>query len=131
MSTIRRIRGLDPKTARAMLTLGSYASPDGTNVRPGRVRLAADCEVTLRTAQRYLTWARGKGLISRTARGNRRLGLADEYRLTLPDDLADRVTLPTEAEYDDFMAGLLDDERAATRRGWARRRRRTDHRTLT
>lgn len=114
-----------------MLVVGSYADLDGTRVHPGRARLAADCEVTIRTAQRYLAWARGNGLITLVAPGNRRRGEADEYRLTLPADLMTRLILPTPQEYRQLIAKLLDEERAGTRARWARRRTRTDHRTPT
>lgn len=118
MEMIRRSRiGRDRKAA--MLVIGSYAGADGTGVFPGVARLAVDCEVSYRTAGRYLKWARDVGLIELVKKGNRRRRLADEYRLIIGPDLRDRVTIPHPGVY----RKLIEDIAAANRAESARRQR--------
>lgn len=76
-------------------TLANYASRNGGDVRPGEKLLIKDTELGERTVRDALTKLREIGLIYRTfetaATGLR--DKADEYRLTLPEDLGDRVPM--------------------------------------
>lgn len=75
--------------------LADYASPDGADVRPGNERLVNVTELGERTVRRALDKLREVGLVERVLEGSKqgRRGLADEYRLTIPDDLAGRVEM--------------------------------------
>lgn len=75
--------------------LADYASPDGRDVRPGVELLMADTELSKSTVMRALTRLRALGLVDRVFMGSKagRRALADEYRLTYPDDLAERVPM--------------------------------------
>jgi hypothetical protein len=76
-------------------TLANYASKDGSNVRPGVALLVKDTELGERTVRDALTLLRNLGLIERTFQASA-TGLrdkADEYRLTFPDDLTERVEM--------------------------------------
>lgn len=78
------------------LVLATYADPDGTRVRPGTPVLAAVTDSGERTVRRLLTILREDlGLIEMVARGGGR-GRSKRtavYRLTVPTDLLDRVSL--------------------------------------
>lgn len=75
------------------LTLSTYANTDGTRAHPGIHKLVNVTGLGRRTVIRALDTLRGLGLIERTFEASRAGGKADEYRLTLPDDLADRVPM--------------------------------------
>jgi hypothetical protein len=91
---VRRAR-LGSVTQHIALLLGTYASRDGTNVRPGVKRLALVSDYDARTIKRALVKLRRLGLIERIeerfAKG--RNGGNDVYRLTFPGDLAERITV--------------------------------------
>jgi hypothetical protein len=91
---IRRARLGSTATLVAAI-LADYASPDGRHVRPGNDRLAAETELSDKSIRRAMDKLRDIGLIERVFAGSRmgRRALADEYRLTIPDDLAARVEL--------------------------------------
>ncbi|WP_146607413.1 hypothetical protein [Spongiactinospora gelatinilytica] len=108
---VRRARvGTELKLA--LLVVGSYANADGTGIYCGVARLAADCEVSYRTAGRYLAWMRRNGFLTLVQRGNRRRGKADVYRLTLATDVADRISLPDPDEYRALVGGISAANRA-------------------
>lgn len=78
------------------LILATWADPNGSRVRPGLGLLAASTGVSERTARRVLgSLARDWGLIDLVARGGGRNGKGKtaEYRLTIPTDLLERLTL--------------------------------------
>lgn len=86
------------------MTLASYADPDGTRVFPGVARVATDCEISYQIAGRCIAGLRELGLLKLVRRAKRRGARtererADEYRLTLPADLLDRIVVPTPSEY--------------------------------
>jgi hypothetical protein len=78
------------------LMLATYADPDGSRVRPGLPVLAAVTGYEERTVRRHLRRLTDDfGLVQQTARGGGRKGQgrASTYRLTIPVDLLERVTL--------------------------------------
>lgn len=72
----------------AALMLATYADEDGTRVFPGTEELTAVMGVSMATIKRQLSTLRELGLIELVSRANRYQGLADEYRLTVPKDVA-------------------------------------------
>ncbi|MGH3745792.1 MAG: winged helix-turn-helix domain-containing protein [Micromonosporaceae bacterium] len=72
--------------------LPMYGSSDGTNIHPGESRLATALGLTKRTVRRHLRELRALGVVERVAEGggNQFGKWADDYRLTLPDDLLER-----------------------------------------
>ncbi|MFF0867653.1 hypothetical protein ACFYUV_38230 [Nonomuraea sp. NPDC003560] len=80
----------------------TYGNPDGTRIRPSEERLARVCRRDVSTIRKCLKRLRDVGLFRRvfegSAAGRRRL--ADEYRLEIPEDLAERVAMldPDEGE---------------------------------
>jgi hypothetical protein len=79
-------------------TMATYGDLDGTSVRPGNDALIADTCTSDKTVRRAVAELRGLGLIERVVHGSARgrAGVADEYRLAIPDDLHSRtrVRLP-------------------------------------
>lgn len=85
-----------PKTTKLVgLMLAIYTNAGGGNAHPGNRRLAAWCGLGEQAIERNLKTLRELGLVERVekGRGNRYYRRADCYRLTVPDDLHDRVTL--------------------------------------
>lgn len=84
-----------------------HADPDGTRVRPGNPRLAAMMSCTVRTVARQMEALRDLGLLRQVSRGGGAggAGKATEYRLTLPENLLDRVELiPADGPYQERPA---------------------------
>lgn len=93
------------------LTLASYADVNGRRVFPGIARVAADCAIGYNVAERCLAGLRDLGLIELVRRAVRRAARSerertDEYRLTLPADLLERLTVPTPSEYLEIVARI-------------------------
>ncbi len=93
-TTVRRLalpRGVKLVAA----TMAQYGNPDGTEVRPGRERVAEETGYSLKQVDRHLKTLRDLGLLKRVRLGsaNGRRALADEYRLVIPEDILDRVDL--------------------------------------
>jgi DNA-binding transcriptional ArsR family regulator len=104
---VRRARLGDPKKKAAALVVGSYADADGTSVRCGVARLAADCEMGYSTARRYMAWLREVGLIELVRLGNGKRGSrSDEYRLTIHPDTEKAISALSQAEYEDLVGGM-------------------------
>jgi hypothetical protein len=81
--------------------LASYADADGSNVRPGIERLADVTGLGTATVKRSLKALRDEyGLLEQVRRGGGRggTGAAAAYRLTIPEDLFDRVELLSPSE---------------------------------
>lgn len=115
--TVRQV--VMPATTKLVaFCLATYADRTGTNARPGRKRLAAECGVSRRTVERQLAWLQEKGLLAKTFDGQTagRRGLASVYRLVIAEDLADRVrfvnaTSDTDDERsDDELSTLMTDD---------------------
>lgn len=77
---------------------------DGTRVFPGPARLAVVCELDYKTVKRTYAVLRALALLTQVAYGRGPQGSrprkADEYRLTIPPDLLDRVTVLSPLELD-------------------------------
>jgi hypothetical protein len=99
---IRLVRRCDLSTAglsasaadHVAVTLAGFGNADGTKVFPG-VKLLAKCTKRGgRTVKRALARLRELELLTLVASGSRHgLGRADEYRLTYPENLAERVPM--------------------------------------
>ena len=75
------------------LMAATYGNTDGTSVRPGVERLARVMSVSEPTVKRNLSALRTAGFIERTKQGNRHAKKSDEYRLTVPSDVLERLAL--------------------------------------
>lgn len=86
------------------IVMASYANPDGTRVFPGVALLAADCKIGYSVAGRCVKGLRDLGLIERVRRAVRRNPRSDrertdEYRLAIPEDLLERLFVPTPSDH--------------------------------
>lgn len=90
---------LPPPVKHVALNLATYADGDGRDVFPGNERLCDDTGLSDKTVRRALERLRQVGLIVRVVSGSRggRRGVADAYRLAIPDDLLERVVLVSQA----------------------------------
>jgi hypothetical protein len=98
----------DPAIKLVGWTAASWAEPDGTRIFPGARLLAATTGLSETTVKNALAVIRQSGLIWRYVEGSKhgRGGLADEYRLTIPDDILDRVPMLT-PDYEPTGTGRL------------------------
>ncbi len=91
----RVIRALPlPSAAKHVaLNAATYADAKGAQVYPGNERTVADTGLSLSTVKRSYRVLREVGLLVRVVEGSRmgRRGVADEYRLSIPDDVLARV----------------------------------------
>ncbi len=96
--TIDGVRG--PMIRCVAMTFASFADyRNGTRAHPGVALFAICSEVDYRTARTVVGILRRLGLIE-LVKGGRRKGSADEYRLSMPDDITDRVRVLSPAEID-------------------------------
>lgn len=106
---IRRAQ-LDPTTKYIALTLATYANGDGTRVKPGLARLMNVTGKSRATIGRALAQLRDLGFIEYTFQASRdgRKGTADEYRLTVPPDIIERIPMldPEEDHVSPMSPGL-------------------------
>jgi DNA-binding transcriptional ArsR family regulator len=101
-----RSAGLGLTETAVALALATYANADGSRAFPGIKRLAGGIGASERTVERSLRKLTELGYLHKDREGNRRRGLADEYRLTLPgappaqseadDPWSDQPTLTTD-----------------------------------
>jgi hypothetical protein len=87
---LRRV-GMPTPTVCLALALGTYASPNGSDIRPGLDQLANLTNMSTRTVQRHLrVLEHDYGLVRMTRRGGGRshAGDAAHYQLTVPAELA-------------------------------------------
>lgn len=87
-----------PSSAKYLaVVLAQFANADGTRVYPGVATLAAIMQRDERTVNRGRVWLRENGYITRVRQGNRYATRSDkrtdEYWLTLPGDVLDRLYL--------------------------------------
>lgn len=87
-------RAVLPQAVRFLaLILATYADQDGAHVRPGNVRLVAVTGMSLRTVVRHTATLRDLGLLEKLTNGGGPARRAADYRLTIPEDLLERVEL--------------------------------------
>lgn len=99
---LRRVK-MTPSTKLVGFVLATYANNDGSSAYPSVAKLVRVTGMSKRTVLRALDDLRGFGLIERTDRSRRRVGLADTHRLTVPDDLLDRCELLPPDESDPYQ----------------------------
>ncbi|MGW3888909.1 hypothetical protein ACWD69_09480 [Micromonospora chokoriensis] len=75
----------------------THADPDGASIYPGDATVAVEAEVGLKVAQAVKRKMIEIGLTEKVRSRARRQHRGDEYRLTLPTDLLDRVEVLTPA----------------------------------
>lgn len=75
------------------LNAATYADAKGCGVYPGIARTIDDTGLSSATVRRAFVYLRAVGLLVRVVEGSRvgRRGVADEYRLAIPDDVLERV----------------------------------------
>jgi hypothetical protein len=75
------------------LNAATYADNKGGGVYPGNERTVADTGLSLATVKRAYKLLRDVGLLDRIVEASRvgKRGIADEYRLAIPDDVLERV----------------------------------------
>jgi hypothetical protein len=98
----------DPAIKLVGWTAASWANPDGTRIFPGVRLLALTTGLTETTVKNALGVIREAKLMWRYVEGSKygRGGVADAYRLTVPDDILDRVPMLT-PEYEPTGTGRL------------------------
>jgi hypothetical protein len=124
----RVIRALPlPSTAKLVAyNAATYADADGAGIFPGNERTVADTGLSLATVKRSYKLLRDVGLLDRVLHASRvgRAGVADEYRMAIPEDVLQRVvnaqpgltesrgSHPTRAQSEPWSAGDQGSERA-------------------
>jgi hypothetical protein len=100
---------IHPTTKLVAFVMAQYARSNGTSIRPGTKVVAAVCTMTERNAERHLRKLRELGLIEKTTGGGGPNRRAASYRLTIPEDLLDRVEMldPGEGTPDIQMSGVV------------------------
>jgi len=100
--------------------LATYADADGSRVFPGTARLSVACEMDYRTTKRCLSVLRHLGLIT-PVRQVRRRGHAEEYQLTIPVDLLQRLEVLSPRQMEEEVERIREANRR-TSTGAARTR---------
>lgn len=78
--------------------LRTHGNANGTSVRPSLATLVMETEMSYDVVKRARAVLIKIGLIVLVKRGNRRRGIADEYRLAIPDDFLERAEVLSPAE---------------------------------
>jgi hypothetical protein len=75
------------------LNAATYADAKGGAIFPGNERTVADTGLSDSTVRRAFALLRDVGLLERIVEGRAagRRGIADEYRMAIPDDVLERV----------------------------------------
>ncbi|MFI5852290.1 hypothetical protein ACIA7R_31445 [Micromonospora chalcea] len=79
------------------LVWASHGNLDGTDIYPGDATVAVEAEVSVKVAQAVKRKMVEIGLTEKVRARSRRQHRGDEYRLTLPTDLLDRIEVLTPA----------------------------------
>jgi hypothetical protein len=90
----------DPYVKNVGIWAATYADPDGSNIFPGNARIANVTGLSDRAVRDAFSIIRDFGLMHRCSKGSTagRRGMADEYRLTIPLDIFERVPMLTPEE---------------------------------
>lgn len=106
--TTSKTRGaVSPQAVRAIAAVwAGAADPDGTRVWLGDKRTAVLAECDPKQVKAVRTAFIALGLLTLVRAGNRRAGAGDEYRLTKPPNLHQRVTVWGPAEIDQAVERL-------------------------
>lgn len=118
---VRRAR-MSREQKLAALVLASYANADGTKIHCSAARLAVDAEIGYATARRYIARLRTIGLLELVARGNRRRGRADEYRLIIDPHVTEHLEIPDPDQYKARVGAIKATERSRAASRYRRRR---------
>ncbi|MCX4470483.1 hypothetical protein OOK41_09205 [Micromonospora sp. NBC_01655] len=97
------------------LVWATHADPDGSSIYPGDATVAVEAEVGLKVAQAVKRKMVEIGLTEKVRSRARRQRRGDEYRLTLPTDLLDRVDVLTPAALK--LAAVAEYEKQRGKRG--------------
>jgi hypothetical protein len=118
---LRRIRVSVPSVKLVGFAMATYASADGSNVRPGQRRLAAVLGTSEMTVRRGQSELETTGMLEMVFKGHslgrgQSGGYASEYRLTVPSDLLERVPMldPDEGSDRTLVAGDSQKDRTPT-----------------
>lgn len=124
-SVMRRL-ALPAPTKLVAAFCAQYGNLDGAEVRPGVKRLTLETCLGERTVREALAALRQIGLLVRVRAGSKmgRRALADEYKLAIPEDVADRVA-EWNMRANRAPLGLVDDGSGADLTRGARSARRT------
>lgn len=98
--------------------LACYADSDGSRVHPGLSRLAVDLEMDYRTVKGSISVLRRLGLL-RLVKAGGRAGNADEYQLTIPADLLERIEVWTPTRHTAEVERVRESNRGKYRRDTA------------
>lgn len=94
------------------LTLAIYGNRDGSGIHPGEARLARELGLSQRSVRGHLWTLRERlRLIVRESHGGSRSGLADTYRLGLPNDLDPALVIADPALHRKPTAGVSEEPR--------------------
>lgn len=125
------VKGVAGRTIKGVaFRLSYWANPDGTQVIAGPARISVICEVDYKTAKTVLGVLRKHGLLTVVRRGrgptsHGGIRVGDEYRLTVPLDLPERLLVRSE----DQIKAAVEATKVANRRkdtGTARPRKSDD-----
>jgi hypothetical protein len=103
---LRRIQVSVPSVKLVGFAMATYASSDGSRVRPGQRRLAAVLGTSEMTVRRGQSELEATGMLEMVFKGHSQGrgqsgGYASEYRLTVPSDLLERVPMLDPDEQND------------------------------
>jgi hypothetical protein len=105
------LKGVSAATVKAVaFRIAIYADSDGTRVLAGVSRLALVCELDYKTVKKALAVLRSYGLLTKVGTASGPLGgrkySADEYWLTTPPDLMERLKMWSPGRLDEEVAKL-------------------------
>ena len=82
LRAVRDAPGYQPPEKAVLLSMATYADPDGGSIRPGNVRLAENCGLTVRGLQKIQQRLQARGVLE-LATGSRGRGHAKLWRIRI------------------------------------------------